>query len=279
MQKTVKIPLKDFQQWMQQLLLDPYQQTGVNPDDLLSNAENAASIEDVICHSEKLTAQEHIAIYQRSYIARLRNCMSQQFSALEYALGEAIFCAFADDYLASKPSHNYNLSFLGAHFADYLENNRPDANEDIKEDWIDFMIELARFEYAIGLLFEEKAEENYQLAAIDTSEEQLKLVPVFALFKFQFPVRKYYHEFKNGKNPALPFGKESYCVVLRHKFKLSIYDLHKEQYDFLCFFKENKNIIETKEWFNSFYKENTVQFEQVWSSWKERWMAAHFFRV
>ncbi|WP_417942204.1 putative DNA-binding domain-containing protein [Flavobacterium sp. RS13.1] len=279
MQKTVKIPLKDFQQWMQQLLLDPYQQTGVNPDDLLSNAENAASIEDVICHSEKLTAQEHLAIYQRSYIARLRNCMSQQFSALEYALGEAIFCAFADDYLASNPSNNYNLSFLGAHFADYLENNRPDANEDIKEDWIDFMIELARFEYAIGLLFEEKAEENYQLAAIDTSEEQLKLVPVFALFKFQFPVRKYYHEFKNGKNPALPFGKESYCVVLRHKFKLSIYDLHKEQYDFLCFFKENKNIIETKEWFNSFYKENTVQFEQVWSIWKERWMAAHFFRV
>ena len=246
MQKTVKIPLKDFQQWMQQLLLDPYQQTGVNPDDLLSNAENAASIEDVICHSEKLTAQEHLAIYQRSYIARLRNCMSQQFSALEYALGEAIFCAFADDYLASKPSHNYNLSFLGAHFADYLENNRPDANEDVKEDWIDFMIELARFEYAIGVLFDEKAEENYQLATIDTPENELKLVPVFALFKFKFPVRKYYSEFKNDKNPNLPFGKESYCVVLRHKFKLSIYDLHKEQYDFLCFLKGNKNMIETK---------------------------------
>ncbi|MRX41295.1 hypothetical protein GJU43_18560 [Flavobacterium sp. LC2016-23] len=279
MQKTVKIPLKDFQQWMQQLLLDPYQQTGINPNDLLSNATNAASIEDVICHSEKLTAQEHLAIYQRSYIARLRNCMSQQFSALEYALGEAIFCAFADDYLASNPSNNYNLSFLGAHFAEYLENNRPDANEGIKEDWIDFMIELARFEYAIGVLFEEKAEENYQLAAIDTSEEQLKLVPVFALFKFQFPVRKYYYEFKNGKNPALPFGKESYCVVLRHKFKLSIYDLHKEQYDFLCFLKENKNVIETKEWFNTHYKANTVQFEQVWSSWKERWLDSHFFRV
>ncbi|WP_163411532.1 HvfC/BufC N-terminal domain-containing protein [Flavobacterium ajazii] len=279
MQKTVKIPLKEFQQWMQQLLLDPYQQTGIKPSDLLSNATNAASIEDVICHSEKLTAQEHLAIYQRSYIARLRNCMSQQFSALEYALGEAIFCAFADDYLASKPSTNYNLSFLGDQFTDYLENNRPDANEDVKEDWIDFMIELARFEYAIGVLFEEKAEENYQLAAIDTSEDQLKLVPVFTLFKFRFPVRKYYHEFKNGKNPVLPFGKESYCVVLRHKFKLSIYDLHKEQYDFLCLLKESKNMIETKEWFKIHYKDNTVQFEQVWSSWKERWLDSHFFRV
>lgn len=279
MQKTVKIPLKDFQQWMQQLLLDPYQQTGVNPNDLLSNAENAASIEDVICHSEKLTAQEHLAIYQRSYIARLRNCMSQQFSALEYALGEAIFCAFADDYLASKPSYNYNLSFLGAHFAEYLENNRPDANEDVKEDWIDFMIELAKFEYAIGVLFDEKADENYQLATIDTPEDELKLLPVFALFKFQFPVRKYYSEFKNDKNPDLPLQNESYCVVLRHKFKLAIYDLHKEQYDFLCILKKHKDIAAAKELFKIHYKENDVQFEEVWNSWKERWIGANFFRT
>ncbi|MEP6931006.1 MAG: DNA-binding domain-containing protein, partial [Flavobacterium sp.] len=204
MDKTVPIPLQDFQQWMQQLLLDPYQQTGVNPGDLLSETSDAASVEDVICHSKKLTAREHLAIYQRSYIARLRNCMSQQFSALEYGLGEAIFCAFADDYLASKPSYNYNLSFLGAHFSEYLQSNRPDAEQEQKEDWIDFMIELADFEYAIGVIFEEKAEENYQLATPDTPEEELKLVPICALFKFRFPVRKFYSEFKNGKQPSLP---------------------------------------------------------------------------
>ena len=277
MHKKVKIPLKDFQQWMQQLLLDPYQQTEVNPFDLLSNA-NATSIEDVICHSDKLTAQEHLGIYQRSYIARLRNCMSQQFSVLEYALGEDLFCAFADDYLASKPSQNYNLSFLGAHFAEYLENNRPDIDEDVKEEWIDFMIELARFEYAIGVLFDAKAEEDYQLATIDTPEHKLQLVPICDLFKFRFPVRNYYSEFKNGKQPNLPLEKESYCVVLRHKFKLAIYDLHKEQYDFLSFLKEQGNIDTAKELFKTSYNENSILFEQVWSSWKERWITANFFR-
>jgi hypothetical protein len=276
MSKTIQIPLKDFQQWMQQLLLDPYQQTGINPNDLLSNA---SSIEDVICHSEKLTAQEHLAIYQRSYIARLRNCMSQQFSALEYALGEAIFCAFADDYLASKPSHNYNLSYLGAHFADYLQNNRPDAEEDIKEDWIDFMIELAQFEYAIGVLFEMKAEENYQLATIDTPEDELKLIPIFDLFKFRFPVRKFYSDFKNGKQPNIPIENESYCVVLRHKFKLAVYDLHKEQYDFLSLLKDQKDIATAKELIKTHYKENSISFEQVWSTWKKRWITANFFRI
>jgi hypothetical protein len=274
-----EIPLKDFQQWMQQHLLDPYQQTGVDPSNLLSNASNISSIEDVICHSEKLSAQEHLGIYQRSYIARLRNCMSQQFSALEYALGEAIFCAFADDYLASKPSQNYNLSFLGANFSEYLQNNRPDAEDEVKEDWIDFMIELAQFEYAIGVLFEEKAEENYQLATIDTPEKELKLVPICALFKFRFPVRKYYSEFKNGKEPSLPFENESYCVVLRHKFKLAVYDLHKEQYDFLSLLKEQKDIAITKKLFITQHKENDTLFEEVWNNWKKRWIESNFFRV
>lgn len=279
MDKKIKIPLKDFQQWMQQLLLDPYQQTGVDPSSLLSNVSNATSIEDVICHSEKLTAQEHLGIYQRSYIARLRNCMSQQFSALEYALGETIFCAFADDYLASRPSHNYNLSLLGAHFSDHLENNRPDAEEEQKEDWIDFMIELAQFEYAIGVLFEAKAEEDYQLATIETHEDKLKLVPICALFKFRFPVQKYYSEFKNGKQPNLPIEYESYCVVLRHKFKLAVYDLHKEQYDFLSILKEQTDITIAKELFKTQYKENTILLEQIWGSWKKRWIEANFFRV
>lgn len=279
MQQTVKIPLKNFQQWMQQLLLDPYQQTGINPSDLLSDQSNVASIEDVICHSKKLTAQEHLGIYQRSYIARLRNCMSQQFSALEYALGEALFCAFADDYLASKPSQNYNLAYLGAHFADYLETNRPDAHENIKEDWIDFMIELARFEYAIGVIFEMKAEEDYPLATIDTDENKLQLVPICELFKFRFPVRKYYSDFRNDKQPHLPSESESYCVVLRHKFKLAIYDLHKEQFEFLNSLKERNNIAEAKELIKTEYKENASSFDEVWNSWKESWITAHFFRV
>ena len=143
MEKKIEIPLSNFQQWMQQLLLDPFQQTNVDPRKLLPTEFNASSLGDVIHHSDKLTAEEHLRIYQRSYIARLRNCMSQQFSALEHALGEDIFSAFADDYLASKPSYNYNLALLGKHFPEFLEANRPDANEDKKEDWIDFIIELA----------------------------------------------------------------------------------------------------------------------------------------
>jgi len=279
MDKTVKIPLDSFQKWMQQLLLDPYQQTSVDPKNILPNTFNASSLEDVVHHSEKLTAQEHLGIYQRSYIARLRNCMAQQFSVLEYALGEDIFCAFADDYLASRPSYHYNLSFLGAHFSEYLEANRPDAAEVEKEDWIDFIIELAKFEFALGVIFEEKAEEDYALAAINTPEEKLQLVPICELFKFQFPVRKYYTDFKNGKKPSVPFEKESYCVVLRHQFKLAVYEVHKEQHELLSSLKKGMTISEAKLKFKENHTKDAVAFDRVWNSWKERWIAAKFFRV
>jgi hypothetical protein len=279
MEEEVKIPLTNFQQWMQQLLLDPFQQTEIDPRSLLPEPFNASSLEDIIQHSDKLTASEHLGIYQRSYIARLRNCMSQQFSALEFALGEDIFCAFADDYLASRPSSHYNLALLGEKFPEYLHVNRPDAAEEKKEDWIDFIIELAQFEYDLGVIFEQKAEEEYQLADLNSQEDVLALVPICELFKFEFPVRNFYSEFKNGKEPSLPFERESYCVVLRHKFKLAVYDLHKEQYDFLNYLKDGMDVPTAKSRFKEDHKDDAIQFENVWDNWKTRWIEAKIFQV
>ncbi|MEQ6123032.1 DNA-binding domain-containing protein [Pseudotenacibaculum sp. MALMAid0570] len=275
--EKVHIPLPTFQEWMQQLLLDPFQQTNVNPEDILP--ENLNTLEDVVHDSKKLTAKEHLAIYQRSYIARLRNCMATQFSALEYALGEEIFCAFADDYLASRPSYNYNLALLGKHFAEYLEENRPDKKEAQKEDWIDFVIELAQFEYDLGVIFEQKAEEEYTLVETTTSEEKLQLVPICELFQFDFPIRKFYSDFKNGKEPSLPFGQETYCVVLRHDFKLAVYDLHKEQYEFLSYLKDGLTLSEAKTKFREAHPNDVEEFDFVWPNWKTRWIEAKVFRV
>ena len=277
MAEKVHLPLAQFQEWMQQLLLDPFQQTEVHPADLLPNSLN--SIEDLVQDSKRLAAKDHIAIYQRSYIARLRNCMSIQFSALEYALGEDIFTAFADDYLASRPSHNYNLALLGNHFASYLEENRPDKHLEQQEDWINFVIELARYEYDLGVIFEKKADEDYQLANGTTPEENLVLVPICELFQFDFPVRKFYSDFKHGKEPHLPYEQKSYAAVLRYNYKLMVYDLHKEQYDFLRFLKNGSSLLQAKEHFKKEYPNHVADFERVWNDWKTRWIQAKFFRI
>ncbi|MFT6970313.1 MAG: hypothetical protein ACJAXX_000878 [Roseivirga sp.] len=275
--KDSQIPLVQFQQWMQQMLLDPFQKTEIDPKSFLPDSYKSARLDAVINHSDRLPAHEHLAIYQRSYIARLRNCMSQQFSALEYALGEELFCAFADDYLANQPSSNYNLAELGRNFPHFLEVNRPDFDDEEKEDWIDFIIELAKFEYAIGIIFEEKADENYVLADSSTLDERLALIPVFYLFNFQFPIRWFYTEFKNGNTPDLPHENQSCAVVIRHNYKLAIYDLHKEQFDFLHLLKEYRSIPVTISHFMKAY--DTTEIEETWRAWRSRWVKSNFFKA
>ncbi|PAJ76379.1 hypothetical protein CJF42_00310 [Pseudoalteromonas sp. NBT06-2] len=81
---------------------------------------------DALVGFGKLSASEHIDIYQRNYYARLLNCMREQFPALCFALGEELFNSFAHEYLVDCPSDSYTLYELGRCFASYLENSRPD---------------------------------------------------------------------------------------------------------------------------------------------------------
>ncbi len=282
MDESPKIPLHQFQQWMQQMLLDPFQQTAVAPvqflpEHLQQQAEDSTGIETLIEDTEKLNARRHLGIYQRGYIARLRNCMSQQFSALEYALGEDIFIAFADGYLASRPSTHYNLNWLGKDFANYMQINRPDADAEVKEDWIDFMIELAQFEFDFGLLYDQKGDEHFIGAQFEDSDDSIVLRDVCGIFEFQFPIRWFYTEFKQDKKPSLPQTYPSFCLVVRHNFQMSIYDLHPEQYAFLSLVKGGLSIPDAKEKFKELRPEVADQFETVWPEWKRRWVEINLF--
>src|SRR5215213_1488697 len=110
--------LSQIQNWMQSVLVEP---------------DSQASLEDFINESSRLNAARHLNIYRQSYIARLRECMKNQFSALAFALGEDLFQMFADQYLDAHPSRSYTLNNLGKNFPDFLEETRPDAAEKEKE--------------------------------------------------------------------------------------------------------------------------------------------------
>ncbi|MBV1922759.1 MAG: DNA-binding domain-containing protein [Flavobacteriaceae bacterium] len=269
MTKKATFPLGTVQKWMQELLLNPYK---------TAQETKELSVDTIVKSSKRLNAESHLAIYQRSYIARLRDCMSKQFTALEYALGEDLFIAFADEYLHHYPSKNYNLIALGKNFAEYLEATRPDKDQVIKEEWPDFMIELAQFEYAINIIFEEKAEEDYKLVTSNINDESLQLIPVCYPFQFQFPIRAYYTDFANDLKPELPFAKPTFCVILRHEYQLTFQDINIGQYYFLTYLKEGFSIPQVKD---KLIKKHNVSLEQInefWPIWKEQWIKKGFFR-
>ena len=217
------ITLTEFQRWMQNRLIKPVDYSG--------KGEPAYDIEDIICGSDKLDAEAHLAIYQRGYIARLRHCMSLQFPTLAYALGDDLFRAFADEYLIEYPSSNYNLSKLGKHLSAYLRATRPDKDTEIKEDWPDFMIELADFEYALNEIFEEQAE----LPGVASPDQRYVINPTLRVFDFKFPVRRYYTQVATGQSPDLPYGEKTYCAALRRQdnYKLNLHDLSRSAFELL----------------------------------------------
>ena len=259
MAEDSKMTLGKIQQWMQGALLDPY-------------GSDNQSLEQIIRSSERLAAHQHLAIYQRSYVARLRECMSKQFPALEYALGKRLFTQFADQYLQTYPSKSYTLQDLGKNFAQFLEETRPDRDAKEKEDWPDFLIELATFEYHIQILFDQVNSKKYSPANMDSPDEELDLVPVLQFFEFQFPVSYYFQSFKREEEPELPFGKPSWCVIYRHNFRIGILGLSYWQYQLLSHFKANGNLHKALE---RIAEESNHSLEEVshhWEQWKKFWI-------
>jgi hypothetical protein len=269
MNQTPAIPLKDLQAWMQQMIIDPE-----------GAGEAPAGLESFIKSSSKLSGRQHLNIYQRAYVARLRDCMAKQFSALEYALGKDLFQGFADEYLEANPSTSYTLMDLGVRFADFLEATRPDKDQ--RESWPDFMIELIQFEYHINFIFDSKADENYLLADTSTPDEQLQLVPVFELFAFQYPVHWYYTEFINNREPELPFPQASYSVIKRHNYRVGLFELRPEQYLFLHHLKAGRSVAEAKQMMVECHDGQAAQLQaaqlnEVWPHWWKAWISAGFF--
>lgn len=260
---------------MQQALITPHDLGPANPAGL----PGPPAVEAVLNHSSRLTAQEHLLIYQRSYVARLRSCMAQQFSALEYALGKDLFQAFADDYLAATPSTHYNLAELGRLFPAYLQTNRPDALHTQKEDWIDFIIELATFEYAISELFDRHVAEDYRLAEAGDADDQIGLVPACGLFQFQFPVNTFYTQFKKGETPDLPFAAVSHCVVVRTNYKLAIYDVQPAHHAFLALLAQGMTAAAAKRLFIQRNNLETNTFARLWSIWRQNWLAHNLLKT
>lgn len=267
MNEIPQFSLAQMQDWMQSALI---QQNGrIAP----------VSPENFINESNRLSAARHLSIYRQSYVARLRECMRNQFSALAYGLGEELFQMFADQYLNAYPSDSYTLIDLGKKFPDFLEETRPDKEQEEKESWIDFLIELARFEYTLSVIFDEHADEKINLAVESAPDEKLKLVPTFRLFYHSYPVCRYYLDVTRKKAPELPFEEDSYSVVTRNNYRLSLLEIKAAQYHFLERLVKGDSIAEAKEYFVNIYGFDAKRLDNAWKQWKKTFISAGFFRI
>lgn len=214
--------LHSVQRWMHDALVFPRRVDGDERDALLQG-------------SPSLTSAAGLAIYQRGYFLRIANCMREQFPALCNALGEPLFNDFVADYIRDKPPESHTLYDLGRRFPDWLGENRPDRDLPAagREAWIDFMIDLARFERQVFAMFDAPGHEGKPFAVPDLPDQRLRLQPCFDLGAYAFPVAAYYHSVRLKQPAPLPPAERSFAALARTDYVTRTVPLTETQFLFL----------------------------------------------
>ena len=185
--------------------------------------------------SGRLGAAQGLAIYQRGYFLRIARCMREQFPALCHALVETLFDDFVADYIRDRPPESHTLYDLGRRFPGWLEENRPDrdARPEERESWIDFIVDLARFERLVFAMFDAPGNEGRPFADSATPDNRLRLQPGFALGAYRFPVAAYYHQVRLGEEAPLPPAGRSFVALVRTDYVTRTIALDEAQHVFL----------------------------------------------
>lgn len=261
--------LRDLQAWMQTQVMNP---TRFGDDD----------VGRIVRPSSRLDSVQRLAIYQRAYLTRLLKCMSDQFPALRHALGDELFDDFAMDYLTEYPSMSYTLFELGARLPRYLDEHRPDRDRagGRREPWIDFMIDLARFERQLFVLFDAHGHEGKPFATQRTPPERMVLQPCFALGSYRFPVATYYHDVRLAKNPGLPPAQPSHVALVRRDYLTHTYRITGSQHAFLSILTGGLSVAEGLQSFAHEIGRSPGDVHDEWESPEsagQSWIAAGFF--
>jgi hypothetical protein len=262
-------------------------------------------LEKVITRSRALSAAERLAIYANAYHTRLLECLGEVFPMLKRTLGDEVFEGFAFGYLQEYPSRSYTLNELGKHFPRYLEETRPTADSAESEsaladsdrgepalvrDWPDFLIDLARLEWAFYEVFDGEGVEGQSLLSADEllgisprrwAQARLRPVPCLQLLSTRFPVNDYYtalRKAKEGEAVTFPASGDSFVALTRRNYIVRRYNLSRTEFELLHAIKEGLTIGKAIERAALTANVEVDQLAANLKLWFRNWTAEGFFQ-
>jgi hypothetical protein len=170
---------------------------------------NDAALDEVdrrLSAGPRLGPRERFDVYRNGYVARLVECLEDDYPVLKHTLGEAAFEALCRAYVERHPSEAPNLNAYGRLLPSLCE---------------DFAADLARLEWAIVEVIHEPAARPLtmdKLASIPMeawgtarllASKALRLVPA------EHRVNDYFQAVKDGRAPEVPAASPSATVVYR----------------------------------------------------------------
>ncbi|MBB6170962.1 hypothetical protein HNR23_001022 [Nocardiopsis mwathae] len=237
--------LRRTQAWLQAAILDPgaaHGHPGTGADAPGADTAAADAVSRYVTASATLTARYRLAIYQQGYRARLVECMRAHYPVLHRLLGDEVFDAFAMEYLRGRPSRSHTLHALGAEFADFLRETRPEAEPDGDDAWIDTLIDVARFERAFADAYTAPGPENRDYPASDSLPDPalpqwaatgLTAAPCLRLIRAGAPVHALAAALRRGEDPPLPPRRPVHLSLSRIDFTVCATEIGAREFDLL----------------------------------------------
>jgi hypothetical protein len=243
-------------------------------------------VERVVNPSSCMTAVERLNVYARAYYQRLVECLQAEFPVLRFATGQDLFEELANRYLEEYPSRSYTLGRLGMHLGRYLGQLRHDAAADKGfAGWLEFLAELARFEWTVAEIFDGPGVERTPLLnvakVLQTSKDRwpnIRIVcaPCLRLLSLRYPVHRYHTEAREGRIPEIPQRSISYLAMFRRDYVVRHLPIRRLQYRLLSCLIDGKSIgqaIENVVTGDKPQRELAVRVGQ----WAHEWASLGFF--
>ncbi|MCA9802062.1 MAG: putative DNA-binding domain-containing protein [Cyanobacteria bacterium HKST-UBA02] len=210
--------------------------------------EDRASI--FIEPGETMAASQRLSIYNQQYWFRLIDSLEEDFSGLRFVLGGRRFMDLLRAYLRQHGSRSYMLRDLGSKMGDFVESNPA-----LVEPFYDLACDMARFEWAQMIAYDEEGLEPLDPAGIDPGhidELRVRLQPYMTLLFLGYPLDDFSialnkqkspqsresgvvrSETEDDEPPGEPPDPETICLVVhRHNNKIYYKRLEKEAFQVL----------------------------------------------
>ena len=205
--------LRQLQRWFASVTTHP---EGVLEGHL--NRGRSQKLERLVTPGPQLSAVDRVQIYNDGYFARLVECLTDDYPALSYALGEETFSSLSRGYIQTNPSRSRSLNGYGQQMAAFC---RAQA-----EPWAGFAADLARLEWALVEVVHEPASQSLlpeALAMISPDGwQRTRLLPSrgLRLLGFDYPVNDFFQAFRDERAPNMPGRAPTATAVYRQGLAL-----------------------------------------------------------
>ncbi|MGH7297592.1 MAG: HvfC/BufC family peptide modification chaperone [Polyangiaceae bacterium] len=170
------------------------------------NGADLGDTERILTAGPRLGPAERLHVYRHGYLARLVECLADDYPVLKHALGDEAFEGLCGRYVERHPSEAPNLNAYGRRVADLCEG---------------FHADLARLEWAIVEVIHEPALPPLTMEALAAvpmeawATARLVAARALRLLSLAYPANDYYQAVRDGGAPTVPAAGPSAVVVYR----------------------------------------------------------------